>query len=176
MIRPHPAFWRLVHGVVVVYLLAIVWLLFQDVQGARRSLKVTAAFTGRPLPLLVSLPASGRSKPGPSQAVPAPAGPGARAACSWRRLCPRLFKPPLLICPDPCAHGRRVPWGLGFTLSLSGGPAIPSPPPLFPPSRPSCPETHRPARPAAGPISPRSRQAGQSSGEQGRRRGVLKWV
>lgn len=29
MVRPHPAVWRLVHGVVVSYLLLLVWLLFQ---------------------------------------------------------------------------------------------------------------------------------------------------
>ena len=40
MVRPHPVMWRLVHGVVVVYLLALVWLLFQDLDAARLSLKV----------------------------------------------------------------------------------------------------------------------------------------
>jgi len=39
MVRPHPVMWRLVHGVVVVYLLALVWLLFQDLDAARLSLK-----------------------------------------------------------------------------------------------------------------------------------------
>ena len=40
MIRPHPAVWRLVHGIVVVYLLFMVFLLFQNVDDARQFLKV----------------------------------------------------------------------------------------------------------------------------------------
>ena len=39
MVRPHPAFWRLVHGVLVCYLLFIVYLLFQTVDDARQFLK-----------------------------------------------------------------------------------------------------------------------------------------
>eukprot|EP00877_Chromochloris_zofingiensis_P010042 jgi/Chrzof1/5291/Cz15g21020.t1 len=39
MVRPHPAVWRLVHGVLVVYVLFLVWLLFQSVHDARQFLK-----------------------------------------------------------------------------------------------------------------------------------------
>ena len=39
MVRPHPGFWRIVHGVVIPYLLALVFLLFQNVDDARRLLK-----------------------------------------------------------------------------------------------------------------------------------------
>jgi phosphatidylserine synthase 2 len=40
MVRPHPAVWRLVHGVLLVYTLALVWMLFQTVDDARQVLKV----------------------------------------------------------------------------------------------------------------------------------------
>lgn len=40
MVRPHPAVWRLVHGVAVMYVMALVWLLFQTVHDARQALKV----------------------------------------------------------------------------------------------------------------------------------------
>jgi phosphatidylserine synthase 2 len=40
MVRPHPALWRLVHGCAVLYVLALVWLLFQSVHEARQALKV----------------------------------------------------------------------------------------------------------------------------------------
>lgn len=40
MVRPHPAVWRLVHGVAVLYVMALVWLLFQTVHDARQALKV----------------------------------------------------------------------------------------------------------------------------------------
>ena len=40
MVRPHPGFWRVVHGVVILYLLALVFLLFQNVDDARQLLKV----------------------------------------------------------------------------------------------------------------------------------------
>jgi hypothetical protein len=43
MVRPHPAVWRLVHGVLVAYTLFLVWLLFQDVSDARAFLKVRGA-------------------------------------------------------------------------------------------------------------------------------------
>jgi len=39
MIRPHPVVWRFVTGVVVVYLLALVWMLFQTVDDARQALR-----------------------------------------------------------------------------------------------------------------------------------------
>ena len=40
MVRPHPGFWRIVHGVIIIYLLALVFLLFQNVDDARHLLKV----------------------------------------------------------------------------------------------------------------------------------------
>ena len=40
MVRPHPGFWRVVHGVIVAYLLVLVWMLFQNVDTARKSLQV----------------------------------------------------------------------------------------------------------------------------------------
>lgn len=40
MVRPHPALWRLIHGVVVVYLLFCIFLLFQNVTEARQFLRV----------------------------------------------------------------------------------------------------------------------------------------
>ena len=40
MVRPHPAVWRLVHGVMVIYLLILIFMLFQDVGDARQLLKV----------------------------------------------------------------------------------------------------------------------------------------
>ena len=40
MVRPHPAVWRVVHGLMVIYLLILVFMLFQDVGDARRLLKV----------------------------------------------------------------------------------------------------------------------------------------
>jgi len=39
MVRPHPALWRLVHGVLVVYLLLLVYLVHQDVGDARAFLR-----------------------------------------------------------------------------------------------------------------------------------------
>lgn len=40
MVRPHPAVWRLIHGILVVYLLFCIFLLFQNVNGARQFLRV----------------------------------------------------------------------------------------------------------------------------------------
>jgi len=39
LIRPHPAVWRLVHGLAVVYLVAITFLLFQNRDDARQFMK-----------------------------------------------------------------------------------------------------------------------------------------
>lgn len=39
MVRPHPAVWRIIHGMIIIYLLALVFLLFQDVDDARQLLK-----------------------------------------------------------------------------------------------------------------------------------------
>ena len=40
MVRPHPTFWRLIHGICVVYFLFVVWILFQDLNTARQFMKV----------------------------------------------------------------------------------------------------------------------------------------
>jgi hypothetical protein len=40
MARPHPAVWRVIHGVVIIYLLVLVFLLFQTVGDARQMLRV----------------------------------------------------------------------------------------------------------------------------------------
>ena len=40
MVRPHPAVWRIIHGVVIMYMLALVFLLFQNADDARLLLKV----------------------------------------------------------------------------------------------------------------------------------------
>ena len=40
MVRPHPAVWRLVHGIMVCYLMFMVYLLFQTVDDARQFLRV----------------------------------------------------------------------------------------------------------------------------------------
>lgn len=40
MARPHPAVWRVIHGTVVIYLLVLVFLLFQDVDDARQMMRV----------------------------------------------------------------------------------------------------------------------------------------
>ena len=45
MVRPHPGFWRVIHGVIVVYLLILVWMLFQNVDTARKSLQVAVQLT-----------------------------------------------------------------------------------------------------------------------------------
>lgn len=41
MVRPHPAVWRIIHGMIIIYLFALVFLLFQDVSDARQLLKVS---------------------------------------------------------------------------------------------------------------------------------------
>lgn len=41
MVRPHPSFWRFMHGVCVVYFLFLVWMLFQDIHDARSFMKVS---------------------------------------------------------------------------------------------------------------------------------------
>jgi hypothetical protein len=40
MVRPHPVVWRLVYGLAILYLLSLVFLLFQGKDEARRLLKV----------------------------------------------------------------------------------------------------------------------------------------
>ena len=40
MVRPHPAVWRIIHGIVILYMLALVFLLFQNADDARLLLKV----------------------------------------------------------------------------------------------------------------------------------------
>lgn len=50
MVRPHPAFWRLVHGTAVIYVMGLVWLLFQTADDARQALKVSHACWASGLP------------------------------------------------------------------------------------------------------------------------------
>eukprot|EP00887_Chlorella_sp_A99_P001765 scaffold19.g1765.t1 len=50
MIRPHPAVWRLVHGIVVCYLLFMVFLLFQTLDDARQFLRHLYPELGLELP------------------------------------------------------------------------------------------------------------------------------
>jgi phosphatidylserine synthase 2 len=49
-IRPHPAFWRVVLGVNVLYELAMVFLVFQDLDTARRMMTYIDSNLGKPLP------------------------------------------------------------------------------------------------------------------------------
>jgi len=49
-IRPHPSFWRVVLGINLLYELALVFLLFQDIDSARELLKYIDPSLGRPLP------------------------------------------------------------------------------------------------------------------------------
>ncbi|KAI0772261.1 phosphatidyl serine synthase-domain-containing protein [Irpex lacteus] len=49
-IRPHPVFWRLVLGVNLLYELALVFLLFQDLDSARSMMKYIDPNLGKPLP------------------------------------------------------------------------------------------------------------------------------
>lgn len=47
-IRPHPSFWRIVLGINLLYELALVFLLFQDINSARELLKYIDPNLGRP--------------------------------------------------------------------------------------------------------------------------------
>jgi phosphatidylserine synthase 2 len=49
-IRPHPAFWRVVLGINVLYELALVFLLFQDLRTARFMMTYLDPKLGVPLP------------------------------------------------------------------------------------------------------------------------------
>jgi phosphatidylserine synthase 2 len=49
-IRPHPAFWRVVLGINLLYELALVFLLFQDLDTARGYMKLLDPSLGVPLP------------------------------------------------------------------------------------------------------------------------------
>jgi phosphatidylserine synthase 2 len=49
-IRPHPAFWRMVLGVNLLYELALVFLLFQDLSSARTMMTFIDPNLGVPLP------------------------------------------------------------------------------------------------------------------------------
>lgn len=45
LVRPHPSFWKLVHGLMICYLSFMVFLLFQTVDDARLFLKVCCVLT-----------------------------------------------------------------------------------------------------------------------------------
>lgn len=49
-IRPHPAFWRIILGINLLYELALVFLLFQDLQRARVMMTYIDSNLGVPLP------------------------------------------------------------------------------------------------------------------------------
>lgn len=49
-VRPHPAFWRIVLGINLLYELALVFLLFQDLRTARDMMTYLDPSLGRPLP------------------------------------------------------------------------------------------------------------------------------
>ena len=49
-VRPHPAFWRVVLGVNLLYELALVFLLFQDLNSARSMMTYLDPNLGRALP------------------------------------------------------------------------------------------------------------------------------
>ncbi|KZT23395.1 phosphatidylserine synthase 2 [Neolentinus lepideus HHB14362 ss-1] len=49
-IRPHPAFWRMVLGINLLYELALVFLLFQDLGSARKMMTYIDPSLGKPLP------------------------------------------------------------------------------------------------------------------------------
>lgn len=49
-IRPHPAFWRIILGINVLYELALVFLLFQDLDTARNMMTYIDSNLGVPLP------------------------------------------------------------------------------------------------------------------------------
>jgi phosphatidylserine synthase 2 len=49
-IRPHPAFWRIILGLNVLWQLSMVFLLFQDLDTARRMMTYIDPSLGRPLP------------------------------------------------------------------------------------------------------------------------------
>jgi phosphatidylserine synthase 2 len=49
-IRPHPSFWRIVLGIQLLYVLALIFLLFQDLDSARAMMKFIDPKLGRPLP------------------------------------------------------------------------------------------------------------------------------
>lgn len=48
-IRPHPAFWRVVLGINLIYELALVFLLFQDLDTARGYMMLLDSNLGKPL-------------------------------------------------------------------------------------------------------------------------------
>lgn len=49
-VRPHPAFWRIVLGVNVLYELLLVYLLFEDLPSARRFMLYFDSNLNKPLP------------------------------------------------------------------------------------------------------------------------------
>jgi phosphatidylserine synthase 2 len=48
-VRPHPAFWRIILGINLLYELALVFLLFQDLPNARLMMKALDPSLGVPL-------------------------------------------------------------------------------------------------------------------------------
>lgn len=54
MVRPHPVVWKLVHGIAILYLLALVFLLFQGKDEARALLKVRTPYPAQALTATVA--------------------------------------------------------------------------------------------------------------------------
>ena len=54
LVRPHPAVWRLIHGIIVLYLVSLIFLLFQDAHDARLFLKVGTLHKARHPSLITS--------------------------------------------------------------------------------------------------------------------------
>lgn len=49
-IRPHPAFWRIILGINLLYELTMVFLLFEDLPSARQYLLLVDSSLNKPLP------------------------------------------------------------------------------------------------------------------------------
>jgi hypothetical protein len=106
LVRPHPAFWRLVHGCMVCYLLFMIYMLFQSVDDARQLLK--ARLTTLRCAALLLWAALGALGSGHLPAV--------------RR---RTFH--LAHCPGACSTCTRS-WGRSFRRRATGTTARSTPP------------------------------------------------
>lgn len=49
-IRPHPAFWRIILGINLLYELGLVYMLFEDLPTARKYLQMLDSSLNKPLP------------------------------------------------------------------------------------------------------------------------------
>ena len=69
MVRPHPAVWRLTHGIMVCYLLFLTYLLFQNVDDARQLMRVREPLPGRQRSGSKACRGGGGGRPRPPQAA-----------------------------------------------------------------------------------------------------------